>query len=402
MPKNIDENFGAIQHHYYEYRREEPAKENEMSWHQKQISDLAGIRGAQFSRSPEVRKFRAEEQVVTNKAITLSDKVLPSTLRGVVAEADAEAMTVSVDFGEGWGCVTFAEDVASQCLESIRKDTMRDMIRQGIRTPKAVEEFFAVGSRVKDSNNHQYVIEHKDVFARRFQVLGERGDVKVLNVNEVSMLGDEEPYFAGDLEEAPLSPGGTVRIAQIDPELNAHRARGIQAGEAAGTIGQTGILEFSYYPVQGQRMYRVLLQAGGRKDFADSELEPVDGLPNDAAYAVAEAAGHPHDLKKDSSPEHPHDTGKNEAAGHDKDHEDINTSANALHALATHADHRVRNLVASHPNTHPKTLQHLSKDNDLEVRRAVSKRLGVRSPDATKADLERSIVVNPSTPAKDL
>ena len=237
-----------------------------MKWYEKQAADIAHIKN--FYEGKRARaNFHVNERVSLAYDINTAGGTIPRTSEGEIVEAAIDGSYV-VDFG-ATGKHHFSAEVAAKALYAIQKSDMRETIRKAMNS--RIDESFNPGHRVKDMDGRQYFIEQADVFGRTFQCIDEKGRTRVLSKHEVERVDEEEALPGGN--PLALSPGSTVVVRGINPALNNIRARAILPGEAAGIIGQTGILGFAYYPAgQGSTMYRVILQSGGMKDFSMEEL----------------------------------------------------------------------------------------------------------------------------------
>lgn len=284
MAKDLEEGHGAIAHYYHYGLNSNGVNSSKggsmSSWAEKQMNDLVHIRNAYHGGGKSPIKFRVNETVLTRQAITLTDREIPRGTRGKVFEV-AKDGSYTLDFGGKLGKIPFSAAVAEARFEVVRGDTIRESIIKGLTDQYKVPANLLPGQRVKDAAGHQYFVEQGDVFGRRFQVMNTEGNPKIIERTELQPMSEEEPFggppSGESIANGPLPPGAKVIVRNIDPVNHTFRRYGVAPGEAAGIIGQTGVLEFAFYAVPGSGpIYRVLLSQGGRKDFSSSEIQVVD------------------------------------------------------------------------------------------------------------------------------
>lgn len=308
LDAQLDEGFGAIAHHYHYARhgngvnsasagaqgssdggarptvgrRNEQMSRVEASWAAKRAADIYDIRNRHFAHGTvQEQTFRVGQVVESQTGIITTSGRLGVGAKGTV-KSIGEDRTVTVEFRAPIGEQKFAPDVMSAYFAPIKTESMRSIIRKAITEPPVtVEDHPNPGDRVVCENGFQYAVERRDALGRMIQVTDHLGRSHMFNAGQVKKLPEDTGFVRGvvghqlqeGLQSIPLNPGQKVTVATIDPIYNQWRVFPVYAGEAEGFVGATGMVEFAMYPVSsGTRMYRVLFEKGGRRDFSEAEL----------------------------------------------------------------------------------------------------------------------------------
>ncbi len=279
MAKKIEEGHGAIAHNYYYGPNSNGVNSRRggsmASWSEKQMNDVLHLRNVYHGGGKAAPSLRVNETVLARQAVTLTDREIPRGAQGKVVEHTSEGL-YKLDFGK-WGAVTVSPEVATSKFEVVRGDSIRESLIKGLTNAYQIRESLRPGARVKDEDGNQYFVEQGDVFGRRFQCMNTKGQPKIIEVQQLTRIDESTPFTEdASIANTPLPPGSKVIINNIDPVHNSLRRYGVAPGEAAGIVGQQGVLEFAFYPSAGVPVYRVLLQNGGRKDFTVNEIQPVE------------------------------------------------------------------------------------------------------------------------------
>lgn len=308
IKESLDEGHGAIAHHYYYAqhgngvnsasagaqgssdggaqptvgRRNEQMSRVEASWAAKRAADIYDIRNRHFAHGTvQEQTFRVGQVVESQTGIITTSGRLGVGAKGTV-KSISEDRTVTVEFRAPIGEQKFAPDVMSAYFAPIKTESMRSIIRKAITEPPVtVEDHPSPGDRVVCENGFQYAVERRDAMGRMIQVTDHLGRSHMFNAGQIKKLPENTEFVRGvvghqlseNLQSVPLNPGQKVTVATIDPIYNQWRVFPVYAGEAEGFLGATGMVEFAMYPVSsGTRMYRVLFEKGGRRDFSEAEL----------------------------------------------------------------------------------------------------------------------------------
>lgn len=308
LDAQLDEGFGAIAHHYHYARhgngvnsasagaqgssdggaqptvgrRNEQMSRVEASWAAKRAADIYDIRNRHFAHGTvQEQTFRVGQVVESQTGIITTSGRLGVGAKGTV-KSIGEDRTVTVEFRAPIGEQKFAPDVMSAYFAPIKTESMRSIIRKAITEPPVtVEDHPNPGDRVVCENGFQYAVERRDAMGRMIQVTDHLGRSHMFNAGQIKKLPENTEFVRGvvghqlseNLQSVPLNPGQKVTVATIDPIYNQWRVFPVYAGEAEGFLGATGMVEFAMYPVSsGTRMYRVLFEKGGRRDFSEAEL----------------------------------------------------------------------------------------------------------------------------------
>lgn len=216
-------------------------------------------------------RLRAGDKVESRTKLESVQGTIPALTKGTVTEVTAEVVTI--DLGR-FGVQAVNAGIAAKTFAVLPGYSQQQSIKEsfGLKPSGSL----VVGDRVKDSRGVQYAVLQCDTFGRSVRVLGEDGTEHQAAVNQFSALEAGTPFpIREGMQSEPFPPGGRVTVTRIDPVLNQWRTRGVGPMEAGAYVGQTGILEFAFYPVNGVRMYRVLFERGARRDFSDAELALV-------------------------------------------------------------------------------------------------------------------------------
>ncbi len=304
----IEEGHGAIAHHYYYARhgngvnsasagaqgssdggaqpkvgrRNEQMSRAEAPWAAKRAADIYDIRNRHFAHGTvQEQTFRVGQVVESQTGIITTAGRLGVGAKGTV-KLIGEDRSVTVEFRAPIGEQKFASDVMSAYFAPIKTESMRSIIRKAITEPPVtVEDHPSPGDRVVCENGFQYAVERRDAMGRMIQVTDHLGRSHMFNAGQIKKLPENTEFVRGvvghqlseNLQSVPLNPGQKVTVATIDPIYNQWRVFPVYAGEADGFLGATGMVEFAMYPVSsGTRMYRVLFEKGGRRDFSEAEL----------------------------------------------------------------------------------------------------------------------------------
>lgn len=308
IKESLDEGHGAIAHHYYYARhgngvnsasagaqgssdggaqptvgrRNEQMSRVEASWAAKRAADIYDIRNRHFAHGTvQEQTFRVGQVVESQTGIITTSGRLGVGAKGTV-KSIGEDRTVTVEFRAPIGEQKFAPDVMSAYFAPIKTESMRSIIRKAITEPPVtVEDHPSPGDRVVCENGFQYAVERRDAMGRMIQVTDHLGRSHMFNAGQIKKLPENTEFVRGvvghqlseNLQSVPLNPGQKVTVATINPIYNQWRVFPVYAGEAEGFLGATGMVEFAMYPVSsGTRMYRVLFEKGGRRDFSEAEL----------------------------------------------------------------------------------------------------------------------------------
>lgn len=254
----------------------------EASWAAKRAADIYDIRNRHFAHGTvQEQTFRVGQVVESQTGIVTTSGRLGAGAKGTV-KSIGEDRTVTVEFRAPIGEQKFAPDVMSAYFAPIKTESMRSIIRKAITEPPVtVEDHPSPGDRVVCENGFQYAVERRDAMGRMIQVTDHLGRSHMFNAGQIKKLPEGTEFVRGvvghkldeNLQSTPLNPGQKVTVAHIDPIYNQWRVFPVYAGEAEGFVGATGMVEFAMYPVSsGTRMYRVLFEKGGRRDFSEAEL----------------------------------------------------------------------------------------------------------------------------------
>jgi len=235
---------------------------------------LPGTREMSLSTGMHVESLKAFETALGS---------VPAGRRGVVTEVNVDTSMVKVDLGTNIGERQLTFEAAARLLGPIvDRDAMLDPMRESIASMAELQRTVTVGDRVVDGQGRQHVVERVGNMGMDLYLEDEHHVQSQVLTQMVSRIDENTPFpFYEGLGSVPMQPGSRVRITGLDPVLNTYRTHGTGPMDSAGYVGQVGILEYAFYPLQldgqGIRMYRVLLDRGSRRDFADSEfvVEPA-------------------------------------------------------------------------------------------------------------------------------
>lgn len=300
----VNEGHGAIQYNYYYGQNsnglhsQEAAKtgsgeqqaprgrEDEMNWADKQQADILHMRnGPRHNEESKRQVFQTGQQVEAQTKIALPEGVLPAFAKGRITKID-EGGIHTVDFGQHGGEQRFAHEVISAYFAPIKRDTMRESIRSALKSPPKINEHPEAGDRVVDKGGNQLYVERRDPMGTVVQVKDIYGRQHRLRGDQIRKIDDATEFaptpqghnLTEGLQSVPLNPGQRVTVTSVDPIYNQWRSHAVPANEVAGYIGQTGMVEFASYPVSSNtRMYTVLFDKGGRREFSEAELANPEG-----------------------------------------------------------------------------------------------------------------------------
>jgi hypothetical protein len=313
--KPLDEGHGAIHYNYYygqnsnglhsgeaagtgsgggnpspkrreEVREMEAPEKRQADWAAKQQADRMHMRQGQYAAGAiQTQTFRPGQTIESQTRIALPEGWLPALTKGAVKDIDERGIH-TVDFGANGGEQRFAHEVISAYFAPVRRDTMRESIRKALLNPPKINEHPEPGDRVVDARAHQFIVEKRDPMGRIVQVMdiyGQSHQCKSESIRKIEATEPLAPTPEGHtlnegLQSLPLGAGQFVTVTGVDPVYNQWRTHGVPANEAAGFVGQRGLVEFAFYPVSSNtRMYQILFDRGGRRDFSEAELANPEG-----------------------------------------------------------------------------------------------------------------------------
>lgn len=311
----IKEGFGALYYHYFANQPPAPGspgtisipsprpsvgantpvdtKENRMSWQQNRERDVhAMVRKFQGGRN--LSGFTKNDHVIAIGAIPLAEATIPKGAKGVITGYTKDSYVVEfVSLGEH---VISASDAAYNLSYDsyVKEDPLKSMVRRvfkmqettegnkddlsipaGLELVNPTQETLKAGDHATDSTGDHLCIEGVEADGN-VKAMDSTGAFRIVPASEIVRLSKETPLpvvegFDGD----PITRFDKIQVVRVDPVLNSRRSHGIEPGVAEAMIGKIGQVEFAYYPIDGLRMYSILFDNYGRRDFSDSEIAPV-------------------------------------------------------------------------------------------------------------------------------
>lgn len=229
----------------------------------------------------EATKLQENMRVESRRSVETLSGTIPAGAKGVVTKLTESVATVNLG---KHGVHELRRDVAANMFSPSRDFVSQtEVLRESFENSSPVMSL-EPGNRCVDSRGIQYVVEGLAAHGYSAQVLGEDGKQHMAPVHTFTRIDAKAPFpIREGFVTEPMAPGSRVRVTNVDPVLNQFRSHAVGALETPSAyIGQIGILEFAYYPaggIGGTRMYRVLFEKGGKRDFSEGELEVV---PNGA------------------------------------------------------------------------------------------------------------------------